>query len=160
MTEQFLCTAPRSGICLRIPGVPVAQPRQRNSIMKIAGRLMAHNYTPARHPVNQWKAAVALAWQQRTTEPPLEGPVYLSVSFVMPRPGRLDAKRYSGRAMWHDKKPDCDNLVKSLKDALSGLAWKDDAQVCQLMCSKSYAASEEQPHCEIYVERIADAFYQ
>ena len=135
-------------VCLRIPGVPAAQPRQRHAV--IAGHL--HNYTPTRHPANQWKAAVAAAWQAKTDAPPLDGPVWLSVTFVMPRPQRLLTKGKRDQTVLHDHKPDLDNLLKCLKDALKGLAWRDDSQVAQLRACKVYAAADEQPHCELYVD--------
>lgn len=46
-------------IVMNVPGVPVAQPRQRHRV--IAGNVS--NYTPASSPVNAFKATVRLAWQ-------------------------------------------------------------------------------------------------
>lgn len=37
------------------------------------------------------------------------------------------------------KKPDVDNLVKSILDALSGVAYKDDSQVVELTIGKIYS---------------------
>jgi Holliday junction resolvase RusA-like endonuclease len=37
-------------------------------------------------------------------------------------------------------KPDADNLVKSLLDALNGILIEDDSQVCELNVKKRYAA--------------------
>jgi hypothetical protein len=42
-------------VTITVPGVPIAQPRQRYTRMGI-------NYTPAHHPVQQWKARVVFAW--------------------------------------------------------------------------------------------------
>lgn len=36
------------------------------------------------------------------------------------------------------RKPDLDNLVKALKDALTGIVWKDDAQIVSLCARKTY----------------------
>lgn len=40
------------------------------------------------------------------------------------------------------KKPDVDNIVKIVLDALNGLAWHDDAQVTFLAVSKEYTGKE------------------
>ena len=38
-------------------------------------------------------------------------------------------------------KPDADNVVKAIKDALNGVVWKDDCQVTQMEVSKIYSES-------------------
>lgn len=38
------------------------------------------------------------------------------------------------------RKPDCDNIIKIILDALNGLAYKDDKQVVYVVCAKEYAA--------------------
>ena len=85
---------------------------------------------------------------------PLEGPLHLSVEFVLPRPKRLLTKRWRELLVWHDKKPDCDNLLKAVKDALNNLAWRDDSQVCQVYVEKRYAAADEMPHARIEVQEV------
>lgn len=40
------------------------------------------------------------------------------------------------------KAPDLDNIAKSVCDALNGLAYRDDRQVCELIISKRYADTE------------------
>lgn len=37
------------------------------------------------------------------------------------------------------KKPDIDNIVKAVMDALNGAAWNDDKQVCELNVHKLYS---------------------
>ena len=38
----------------------------------------------------------------------------------------------------HTKKIDCDNLCKTILDALNGIAYDDDKQVCMLYVEKRY----------------------
>jgi Holliday junction resolvase RusA-like endonuclease len=135
----------------RVDGVPVAQPRQR--VTTIAGR--PHNYTPTKHPVQTWKAAVAMGHSERWNGAPLEGPLRLEVRFALPRPQRLLARKWRDLMVWHSCKPDCDNLLKATKDALTGLAWRDDSQVCQCYTEKRYANTNEPPHAVISVMRVA-----
>lgn len=47
-----------------------------------------------------------------------------------------------------DKKPDIDNLQKSLLDALNGIAWDDDAKITHIEAWKFYS---EKPRTEIEV---------
>ena len=38
----------------------------------------------------------------------------------------------------HTKKPDCDNIAKSILDALNNVAYYDDSQICKLSVEKYY----------------------
>lgn len=132
-----------------VPAVPIAQPRQRHAM--IAGHI--RNYTPTSSPVNAFKASVRLAFSQVYTGKPLECPVTLSCVFVMPRPKRLIWKRREMPREPHTGKPDLDNLVKAMKDALKGLAWRDDSQVYSYAepFIKVIAGGNEQPHVEVEI---------
>ena len=137
-------------ITFHIPAVPDAQPRQRHAI--IAGHV--RNYTPARHPVNAFKAAMQLALRDAYDGPPLDGPLYLDVIFVLPRRAVDTRKTKPNPRLMHPRKPDVDNLLKSLKDALTGLAWRDDSQVSTVHAVKCYASGNEQPHVEVEVTQL------
>ncbi len=75
----------------------------------------------------------------------LEGAVTLAVDFYLARPLRVKADEPHGSA------PDLDKLVRSVGDALTGLAWVDDAQVDVLHARKGYAAPGTLPRAEIAV---------
>lgn len=47
------------------------------------------------------------------------------------------------------KKPDCDNIAKIVCDALNGLAYYDDSQICELTVIKHYS---ETPRVEVKIE--------
>lgn len=56
--------------------------------------------------------------------------------------------------MWQEdlqKKPDIDNVVKAVLDALNGVAYRDDTQVIELHVRKSYS---EKPRVEVCIEKI------
>ena len=40
---------------------------------------------------------------------------------------------------FHAQKPDCDNLAKFVGDCLSGLAFRDDCQICDLSVHKRWS---------------------
>lgn len=137
-----------------VPAVPVAQPRQRHRIVSAGGRQFASNYTPVRDPVNVFKATVKMAAQDVLDSPPLAGPLRVDMIFVFPR---QKAKVWKSKPMPrypHTGKPDRDNLAKSTQDALNGLAWVDDAQICAGEIQKWHAAGDEQPHVEITIQEI------
>jgi len=47
------------------------------------------------------------------------------------------------------KKPDSDNIAKSILDALNGIAYKDDSQVVELTVKKMYA---DKPYIRVTLE--------
>ena len=51
-----------------------------------------------------------------------------------------------------DKKPDIDNVIKSILDGLNGVAYSDDSQVVDISCSKCY--TELSPRVEIRMREI------
>jgi Holliday junction resolvase RusA-like endonuclease len=134
-----------------IPGIPVAQPRQRHRVVQMHGKAMAMNYTPARDPVNAFKAAAKFAAAEAYQGEPLNVPVSVLVRFVFPRPASVPKKAGTER-MPHLGRPDVDNLFKSLADALNGQLWLDDSRVYQANLNKFKAAAGEQPHTEVLVK--------
>ena len=49
------------------------------------------------------------------------------------------------------KKPDCDNVIKVVLDALNGVLYDDDAQVCNVNFKKFYSA---EPRLEILIRSL------
>ena len=49
------------------------------------------------------------------------------------------------------KKPDSDNIIKIILDALNGVAYWDDSQVCRVYFDKMYA---ENPETKIIIKEI------
>lgn len=87
----------------------------------------AKNKTWARHVSHAARVA-------RGAREPLTGAVILSLRFSMPAPQSL-SKRRSHMAI---KRPDLDKLIRSVKDALSGILYTDDSQVVAIEATKAY----------------------
>jgi Holliday junction resolvase RusA-like endonuclease len=136
-----------------VPAVPVAQPRQRHRRVTANGRTVVHNYTPARHPVTDFKATVRMVARSAHAGPPLDGPLSLAVVFVLPRPARLRWKKRPMPRCCHPSKPD---VVKAVTDALNGLLRRDDSQLADLRVRKWYASGDEPPGIELYLRRLSD----
>lgn len=108
-----------------VPGEPVPQPRPRFAMVR--GKV--HVYNPPR--AKAWKRLVGLMLKTdgRWNKKPITGPVSISVSFV------FSGKPYEP----HTKRPDIDNLLKSLMDALTDAGlWHDDKLVVKVSADKAY----------------------
>lgn len=140
-----------------IPGVPVAQPRTKARAVVAGGRAYARVYTP-KGAVQPWKERVAVAALQARQEGCFVGtgvPVQLRLRLVFPRPKARVWKRRKMPAEWHTSKPDVDNVLKAVKDALSGVLWQDDRQVCAVTVEKVIAAGDGQVGAWLHVETLA-----
>jgi len=135
-----------------VPAVPVAQPRPK------ATRRGNHAavYNP-KGPVDVFKATVRLAASEAYQGAPLECPLGVSLTFVFPRTNGQVWKRKPMPRLWHGKKPDRDNLDKAVLDSLTGILWRDDAQVCDGRIRKLIASGDEQPHVDVFVYRCDEA---
>lgn len=77
---------------------------------------------------------------------PLSGPLALTTKWIYPADKKHPAK------IWKATKPDTDNLVKLLKDVMTGLVfWSDDAQVVSETIQKFY---DDIPGLYIYIEEL------
>ncbi len=91
-----------------------------------------------------WKASVSFsAIQALADRPPFEGALRLRIIFVMPRP--RDHYRANGQVKatapsLHTKTPDQTKLLRSTEDALTGILWRDDAQIADGMTSKVFTS--------------------
>jgi len=110
---------------------------------------------PKTHAVHAFKAAVQMAANAAYNGPPLEGPLMLQLTCVLSRPGKLK-KRSDNPPRYDTRKPDLDNLMKSVADSLSGLLYKDDSQIAEVNMVKTVAAGNEQPHVTIAIAVLDD----
>lgn len=139
---------------LTIPGVPVAQPRQRTRIVTGKASVFAQNYTPARHPVQEFKLAIRRAIQEAGITEVWRGPVRLDWVAVFPRPSGKVWKTKPMPRYAHTSRPDRDNVDKAILDAMKGFILADDSQVFYGCMGKFVAAGNEQPHVSIVVEEV------
>ncbi|MFH1743231.1 MAG: RusA family crossover junction endodeoxyribonuclease [bacterium] len=81
---------------------------------------------------------IALVAEHRPAQP-FAGPVRLLVEWDYPwRKSESKKSRLTG-FRWCDTRPDCDNIVKLLKDVLTRLNfWGDDSQVADLIFKKRW----------------------
>lgn len=99
-----------------------------------------HAYTPEK--TANYERLVQWAYQSQTHGARIDGPIE-AIIFAEFAPNRSDRQavrdaKLSGE-MLPQKKPDCDNIAKTILDALNGLAYDDDAQVVYLSVYKLYS---------------------
>ena len=124
---------------LTIAGLPVAQGSKRWT-----GRTVIESNDKLLRP---WRAAVAAeASEAMAGAEPLQGPIRLHATFTFPRPkvhygtGRNAGQLKPGVPLARPIKPDLDKLVRALFDAMSGIVYRDDAQVVELVARKLYGS--------------------
>lgn len=143
---RYETASERHLVSFSVSALPVPQPRQRHRVIQAGGRAYATNYTPAKHPVNGFKAAVALEAKQAWKESPLDGPleVRLRLRFPVPASAKASFRRQVSEGtvlVPHITKPDLDNACKAIFDALTGVIWQDDKQIARLTVDKVYGVA-------------------
>lgn len=126
---------------------PVGQPRHR--VGTIAGR--ARLYLPSKHPVYSFKNAIRIAWGKKTKT---HGPLRVVVNAWFRRPKSKTWKTKPMPAFFHTTKPDADNVLKSVLDALNGVAWVDDASVSCATIRKYVCSGYCVPRVEVCIEEL------
>ena len=132
-----------------VPGAPVAKPRAKGFYNKKTEKM--HHYYKNDKELKNYEQFIKVKASE-LFEKPLTGPICLSVHFLMPRPQNLMWKTKEMPRVPCGKRPDVDNLVKTIEDALNGIAYLDDGQITELHVWKQYHAGDEGPKTVIRVE--------
>ena len=121
-----------------VAGIPKAQPRVKAFVR--GGH--AGVYTP--DSAESWKQAVRQEAAANAPESVIAAPIRVHLEFFLKRP-----KAHFGRDGYpkpnhpnaHAKKPDLDNLIKAVTDAITDTKkiWLDDSQICEITATKTYA---------------------
>ena len=125
-----------------LPMIPVPKGRPKFTIMKGASGDFVKVYTPkktvdAENKIKSMMLAVGFDPIEKGT------PIFVDLEFGMPIPKSATKKQVQSG---HIKKPDIDNLAKTVLDAMNGLIYHDDSQITSLEMRKIYA---ENPYIQI-----------
>lgn len=141
-------------VSLHIPGIPVPKGSAKGFYNRKTGRVIITQTNRERQ--KPWASLIS-TMVSGTGMTPVEGPVFLDMIFVFPRPKshyrgkarelRVDAPRY------HTIKPDADKLVRCVCDALTQIAWHDDSQAQILYAIKTYEHDQLEPGLVIKIEQ-------
>ena len=120
-----------------VPIEPTAKGRPRFSVF----RGHVHTFTPKK--TAEYEAKIAEYYMSvKGRKFDREQPLCISIEFGMPIPKSTPKSRRLAMAegiLRHIRKPDLDNLIKAVLDALNGIAWEDDAQVIRITAKKMYS---------------------
>lgn len=95
--------------------------------------------TSATKGLKDWERKIAAVASLQSNGILFTGPLELNISFHLSRPKSLPTKTVD-----HTKRPDLDKLIRGATDALTGVIWKDDAQLVVITAAKYYAATTEE----------------
>lgn len=124
------------------------QPQQRPRFSRQGG--FVKTYDPPESA--KYKKYVAEIAEQHKQEELISSPIKLTTDVYIEIPKSYTKKKRqqieSGELM-HIKKPDVDNLVKGIKDGITGVLWTDDSLIVELTVRKHYS---DNPRAEIVIE--------
>ncbi|KZS45727.1 hypothetical protein AWU65_07270 [Paenibacillus glucanolyticus] len=130
-------------------GEPVAQGRPKFST---AGGFVKA-YDPAKS--RDYKDYVRLAAAEHAPKSLLEGPVGMMLTVYRSIPKSFSKKKAAAAEAGEIRpttKPDVDNYLKGVKDALKGVIWKDDSQVVEVFTQKKYSG---RPRIEVKIKELS-----
>ena len=132
-----------------VPGEPVGKGRPR----VVHNGKFTQSYTPEKTAT--YENLVKVEFQRQCPRQPIiETPVTLKIrcfyGLAMRDSKKKKAAKLAG-AIRPTKKPDIDNCIKIIADALNGLAYVDDTQIVGVTAEKYYA---EIPHVDVEIEEV------
>ena len=144
-----------------IPIEPKPQSRPRATIR---GRHAAVYEDPK---MMKWRKQVTDYIKENYDGHYFDGAIRVEVTFYMKAPQNVSKKpserakdkakqlysKYISERLWHEKKPDLDNLEKALYDSISKaeIIWKDDNLIVEHTTRKVYSPN---PRIEIEIEEV------
>jgi Holliday junction resolvase RusA-like endonuclease len=114
------------------------------------GKGFAYTDTRTRNAEAWVKACAVQAYRAA----PMGGPLSITLSIGVPVPKSWPKKRRADAlagGIWPTGKPDLDNQVKLVGDALNGIVWGDDSQIVRAVVSRRYV---EQPQAVLIVAEV------
>lgn len=141
-----------------VPGVPVAKGSAKAFYNKNAGKIVVMQDN--RDKQKPWASMISYCAQEAgcCLSP---AAIRIRLEFAMPRPkshygtGKNAATLKRIVPHYHTSKPDLDKLIRCVKDALTGVAWKDDSQVCVVAADKKYG---EAPGVSVEIDEVMVSF--
>lgn len=134
---------------LVVLGEPTAQKRHRH--------MSRGKFTRVYDPSSNDKGDFLSMIQEKAPETPWECPLKMVATFYFGRPkshyktGKNSHVLKDTAPSYHTSRPDFDNLSKFVMDAMSGVFFKDDDQICEAFVQKKYS---DKPRVEILIAKL------
>lgn len=133
-----------------IPGEPCAQGRPRFAVFH--GHAVAYDPAKSKNYKSFVKMLAMAAMDEQEwkyTELPLRIAICAWESIPKSKTKKFRQDALEGKE-FPTVKPDLDNVAKTIMDALSGVVYKDDKQVVDLIVKKRY--TDQEPHVVVRIE--------
>ena len=161
-------------LTITVPGEPQSQDRRTRQLRAKDGRQFSGTYLLPQ--TRKWRETILAAARRHPDFPhdPWDGPVRVSIEAFFERPKYMMAKKFGDGPIRKNSKPDADNLVKAVLDALTpprpkrvtseaeravlrkGYMWEDDGQVHLGPVDRYYASRTAGPGVIITISRIEE----
>lgn len=132
-------------ISLFVPGLPRAAGSKRAFVLRKGGVLTNRAIVTDANPHSaSWKSDVRGGASRAYSGPLLDGPLKMTLEFVMPRPkshfrtGKNSDLMRDDAPFFHTGKPDATKLTRGVEDSLTNIIWTDDARVVIQHITKTY----------------------
>ena len=93
-------------------------------------------------PSKQTKKAIQWQISPNAPKEPLRGAIEVHLTFHMPIPKDIrgvERQKMVNNACKHIKRPDLDNLAYIVVNAMKGIIYHDDSQICRMVFEKVYS---------------------
>ena len=112
-------------------------------------------YTPSR--TRNWEGIAREVFACKWDGAPSESAAQLDVTAVFARPKRLMREKDSNERLPYLSRPDGDNCLKAVADALEAAGvLRNDSQIVHATVTKQYAAKNEGPRVEVELVLFGD----
>ena len=101
-----------------------------------------HAYTPK--TTHDYEKLIREHYKENTTDF-YDCAIHIKLIFYMPIPKSTTKKQKAlieSGAVKYTKKPDLDNMIKSVTDAILGVAYEDDSLITKITAEKKYSSSQ------------------
>lgn len=135
-----------------VPGVPVGNARPR--VTRFG------TYTPEK--TRKYKELIRKTYEKEVGQF-IEGFVGMDIMAYFPIPKSYTKKQrreIEEHHFWYGKKPDKDNIDKSVMDALNGIAYKDDSMVVMGRTLKKYCRDDQEPKIIVTLRDMEEKTYE
>ena len=142
---------------IEVYGTPRPGGSKTSGYSKKTGKRFIRNANPNTAP---WMKLVRDAAKMQNKRQLLIGPIQIHYDFRFPRPkyhfgtGKNNTVLKAKMPDAHTIMPDLTKIIRSTEDALTGLIWKDDSQVCHANAVKRYCLAAEQPGVTITIAEL------
>lgn len=139
-----------------VPGQPATQGSKTAFVNRFTGKANIVDSCKRNKP---WRSDVKMiAMSEMKGRKPLTGPVCVNLVFFLLRPlshlrgGHRDGELKATAPRHHIQKPDTVKLARAVEDALKGVCWLDDSQICIETISKHWHA--DAPGVSVQIKEV------